>query len=96
MQTGIIDRGRKITYYGHQRTEHRSVEPMNGLDKGGIKDMRQFLDMKTKSETMLKTLYSADDIDTLCDTVCEMDKEALTVANDRKYFTPDDEYPKPY
>lgn len=55
-------------------------EPMNGLDKDGVKDMRQYLlDLKEKGKTILITSHSADDIDMLCDTVCEMDKGTLTV-----------------
>ena len=53
---------------------------MNGLDKDGVKDMRQYLlDLKEKGKTILIASHSAEDIDVLCDTVCEMDKGALTV-----------------
>lgn len=55
-------------------------EPMNGLDKDGVKDMRQYLlDLKANGKTILIASHSAEDIDVLCDTVCEMDKGALTV-----------------
>ena len=55
-------------------------EPMNGLDKDGVTDMRQYLlDLKAKGKTILIASHSAEDIDVLCDTVCEMDKGALTV-----------------
>lgn len=55
-------------------------EPMNGLDKDGVKDMRQYLlDLKSQGKTILIASHSAEDIDVLCDTVCEMDKGALTV-----------------
>ena len=55
-------------------------EPMNGLDKDGVRDMRQYmLNLKEKGKTILIASHSAEDIDTLCDTVCEMDKAALTV-----------------
>ncbi len=55
-------------------------EPMNGLDKDGVKDMRQYLlDLKEKGKTILIASHSAEDIDVLCDTVYEMDKGALTV-----------------
>ena len=54
-------------------------EPMNGLDKSGVKDMRQYLlDLKAKGKTILIASHSAEDIDILCDTVCEMDKGKLT------------------
>lgn len=53
-------------------------EPMNGLDKDGVKDMRQYLlDLKAKGKTILIASHSAEDIDILCDTVCEMDKGHL-------------------
>lgn len=55
-------------------------EPMNGLDKDGVKDMRRYLlDLKAKGKTILIASHSAEDIDILCDTVCEMDKGVLTV-----------------
>ena len=55
-------------------------EPMNGLDKDGVKDMRQYLlDLKAKGKTIIIASHSAEDIDVLCDTVCEMDKGVLTV-----------------
>lgn len=55
-------------------------EPMNGLDKEGVADMRQYLlDLKAQGKTILIASHSAEDIDVLCDTVCEMDKGTLTV-----------------
>ncbi len=54
-------------------------EPMNGLDKDGVKDMRQYLlDLKSQEKTILIASHSAEDIDVLCDTVCEMDKGVLS------------------
>ena len=54
-------------------------EPMNGLDKDGVKDMRQYLlDLKAQGKTILIASHSAEDIDVLCDTVSEMDKGVLT------------------
>ena len=53
-------------------------EPMNGLDKDGVADMRQYLlDLKSQGKTILIASHSAEDIDILCDTVCEMDKGIL-------------------
>ena len=53
-------------------------EPMNGLDKDGVKDMRQYLlDLKAQGKTIIIASHSAEDIDVLCDTVCEMDKGRL-------------------
>lgn len=54
-------------------------EPMNGLDKDGVSDMRKYLlDLKEQSKTILIASHSAEDIEILCDTVCEMDKGVLT------------------
>ena len=55
-------------------------EPMNGLDKDGVHDMRQYLlDLKEHGKTILIASHSAEDIDILCDSVCEMDKGVLSV-----------------
>lgn len=54
-------------------------EPMNGLDKDGIADMRNYLlELKEQGKTILIASHSAEDIEILCDTVCEMDKGVLT------------------
>ena len=54
-------------------------EPMNGLDKEGVQDMRQYLlDLKSQGKTILIASHSAEDIDTLCDTVCEMEKGVIS------------------
>lgn len=53
-------------------------EPMNGLDKDGVADMRKYLlDLKNQGKTILIASHSAEDIDVLCDSVCEMDKGML-------------------
>lgn len=50
-------------------------EPMNGLDKYGVGDMRRYLlNLKEQGKTILIASHSAEDIDVLCDTVVEMDK----------------------
>ncbi len=50
-------------------------EPMNGLDKDGVGEMRKYLlDLKAQGKTILIASHSAEDIDVLCDTVVEMDK----------------------
>ena len=55
-------------------------EPMNGLDKEGVGDMRKYLlELKEKGKTILVASHSAEDIDILCDTVAEMDKGSLKV-----------------
>ena len=54
-------------------------EPMNGLDKDGVKDMRKYLlDLKEQGKTILIASHSAEDIEVLCDTVCEMDKGEMS------------------
>ena len=53
-------------------------EPMNGLDKDGVSDMRKYLlSLKEQGKTILIASHSAEDIDVLCDTVYEMDKGRL-------------------
>ena len=50
-------------------------EPMNGLDKNGVKDIRSLLlDLKVQGKTILLASHFAQDIDELCDTVHEMDQ----------------------
>ncbi|MDD5948084.1 MAG: ATP-binding cassette domain-containing protein [Oscillospiraceae bacterium] len=55
-------------------------EPMNGLDKQGVSEMREYLlELKEQGKTILLASHSAEDIAVLCDTVCEMDKGVLTL-----------------
>lgn len=54
-------------------------EPMNGLDKDGAADMRKFLlGLKDQGKTLLIASHSAEDVDTLCDVVYEMDKGVIS------------------
>ncbi len=54
-------------------------EPMNGLDKDSVKDMRKYLiELKEQGKTILIASHSAEDIDTLCTAVYEMDKGVLS------------------
>ncbi|MFP3153724.1 ATP-binding cassette domain-containing protein [Lachnospiraceae bacterium ZAX-1] len=54
-------------------------EPFNGLDKSGVKDMRELIKgLRMKGKTILLASHNANDIDELCDTVCEMDVGILT------------------
>lgn len=54
-------------------------EPMNGLDKDGVSDMRAlFLNLKKQGKTMIIASHNAEDIDVLCDHVWEMDKGVAT------------------
>jgi ABC-2 type transport system ATP-binding protein len=53
-------------------------EPMNGLDKDGVRDMREYLlKLKKHGTTILVASHSTEDIEVLCDTVCEMDRGVL-------------------
>lgn len=50
-------------------------EPMNGLDKTGVIDMRKlFLDLKNKGTTILMASHSREDVESLCDEVFEMEQ----------------------
>ena len=53
-------------------------EPMNGLDKEGIAEVRRLLlEMKEAGKTMIITSHNEEDIKVLCDKVIEMDKGKL-------------------
>ncbi|GFZ33030.1 multidrug ABC transporter ATP-binding protein [Clostridium zeae] len=55
-------------------------EPFNGLDKQGVADMRSLiLDLKADGKTIILASHNSQDIDVLCDTVCEMDSGVFTV-----------------
>ena len=54
-------------------------EPMNDLDKDGVEDMRKYLlNLKEQGKTIIIDSHSTEDIEILCDIVCEMDKGVLT------------------
>ena len=53
-------------------------EPMNGLDKNGVADMRKlFLELKEMGKTILLASHNKEDIDVLCDFVYEMEMGVL-------------------
>ena len=55
-------------------------EPMNGLDKNGVRNIRDLLlNLKVQGKTILLASHFAQDIDELCDTVCEMDQGILNL-----------------
>ena len=57
-------------------------EPFNGLDKDGVKEMREYLlSYKQQGKTILICSHSAEDISVLCETVHEMDKGRLEQIN---------------
>ena len=55
-------------------------EPMNGLDKHGVAEMRKLIKgLKNEGKTILLASHNPGDIDELCDTVCEMDAGIMTM-----------------
>lgn len=49
-------------------------EPMNGLDKKGVEDVRKLLlDLKKEGKTIVMSSHYIEDINHLCDTLCELD-----------------------
>jgi ABC-2 type transport system ATP-binding protein len=54
-------------------------EPMNGLDKQGVLEIREVLkELNKEGITIILSSHYAEDIEALCDTVCEMDGGVLT------------------
>ena len=55
-------------------------EPLNGLDKHGAAHIRHIIKgLREDGKTVLLASHNQQDIDELCDTVCEMDAGILTV-----------------
>ncbi len=55
-------------------------EPLNGLDKHGVAEMRKLIKgLKEQGKTILLASHNQGDIDELCDTVCEMDAGVMTM-----------------
>ena len=53
-------------------------EPMNGLDKDGVDDIRELLlQLKAEGKTMIVASHNSVDIDVLCDRVFEINKGVL-------------------
>ena len=53
-------------------------EPMNGLDKNGVADMRKlFLELKEMGKTIVLASHNKEDIDVLCDNVYAMEMGVL-------------------
>lgn len=60
-------------------------EPMNGLDKNGVAEMRElFKSLATGGRTILLASHNIQDIDALCDTVCEMDAGVMTMIREER------------
>lgn len=59
-------------------------EPFNGLDKKGIAQMHELiLGLKERNKTILLSSHNQNDIDVLCDIVCEMDAGVMKCTDDR-------------
>ena len=57
-------------------------EPMNGLDNGGVLEMRElFIRLKEQEKTILLASHNKEDIEILCDEVFYMDKGRLLRSN---------------
>lgn len=58
-------------------------EPLNGLDKHGVKEMRSLIrGLRGEGKTILLASHNQGDIDELCDTVCEMDAGIMTIVRE--------------
>lgn len=54
-------------------------EPMNGLDKQGVEDIRNLLlRMKSEGKTILLASHNSQDVDVLCDKVYQMEYGKIT------------------
>ena len=55
-------------------------EPMNGLDREGVAEMRKFfLEQKERGKLILLASHNKDDIELLCDEVYEMSHGILAM-----------------
>lgn len=55
-------------------------EPLNGLDKVAVVQMRSLIrELREQGKTIILASHNQQDIEELCDTVCEMDAGVLTV-----------------
>ncbi len=55
-------------------------EPMNGLDRSGVEDVRKILlELKEQGKTILLASHHKEDIDVLCDEVYQMENGRLSV-----------------
>ena len=59
-------------------------EPMNGLDKQGVEDIRNlFIRLKEEGKTIVLASHNKEDIDILCDYVYEIDSGKLKNIRDK-------------
>ncbi len=54
-------------------------EPMNGLDKSGVEQVRELLlSLKSEGKTMVITSHNSEDIEILCDRIIKMENGKIT------------------
>src|SRR5699024_243583 len=57
-------------------------EPMNGLDKNGVREIRErLLKMKEENKLIILASHNREDIEVLCDEVYEMEGGVISKAN---------------
>ena len=92
--TGIIIEtpGFLSSYSGYKNLEYlASIKNMigkkeikkawNGLDNQGVEDVRKILqNLKNEGKSIILASHNKEDIEVLCDEVCEMDHGKLTVS----------------
>lgn len=62
-------------------------EPMNGLDRNGIADMRRiFKGLQNEGRTILLASHNREDINVLCDEVYEMENGILKIVEKRNAY----------
>ena len=56
------------------------VEPMNSLDNQGVEEIRKLLmELRDEGKTIVLASHNKEDIEILCDKVCEMDRGKLKI-----------------
>lgn len=62
-------------------------EPMNGLDKNGVQEIRELLlDLKKQDKTIVLVSHNQEDIRVLCDELYEIENGMLVKKNLEKYY----------
>jgi ABC-2 type transport system ATP-binding protein len=58
-------------------------EPMNGLDKNGVREIRELLlKMKEENKLIILASHNREDIEVLCDEVYEMEGGVISKVKD--------------
>ena len=58
-------------------------EPMNGLDKNGVREIRELLlRMKEENKLIILASHNREDIEVLCDEVYEMESGVISKVKD--------------